>query len=240
MKRLIILLAISALFHCGCTLQDGDTSGHTPNNMERYARHMFSLNIVNPAATINTLVELEEYINASDEEKMSEAFLWHRQNIFHEDDVTFFIKGMGTVYTGGKSLFDPDESWVLGSGVVMEKTGENTWQMEYLGGCGNLNTTVTYAGQNENGENIFTVEAFNTDKVQSSYPDGDMITAQISTPEGPVTVIQPKTYNGEGDDTPIGKGLFRIDTDRNGKRLDRMELKYNSNGTLLLFSYGNN
>ena len=39
---------------------------------------------------------------------------------------------------------------------------------------------------------MFSVETYDTDVCQTSYPDGDEITASVSTPEGPVTVISPE------------------------------------------------
>ena len=64
---------------------------------------------------------------------------------------------------------------------------------------------------------------------QTSYPDGDKITSIISYPEGPMTIIAPQLinkYDVYDSELPEGSGVFQIETQRNGKALDLMELRY--------------
>ena len=98
---------------------------------------------------------------------------------------------------------------------------------------------MTYVERNTEGKNVFSVEAYDTDKCQTSYPDGDEITASISTPEGPVIVINPQyiyRYQYKNKEMPQGRGVFRIDTERNGEALDWMELRYSDSGNELIFN----
>lgn len=232
-----MIIFACAFLACACTLSNGTRSGHTFNQMESYARTMFYQNVTEPAALINTLVSLEEYISASDEEKMSERFCWHRENIFHEDDVTFHVKSIGTVRTYGKSLYDPESCWSLDNGIEISKEGIRTWKVGrslYEGSI--LNTTVTYSGLNENGRHAFTVEAYNTEKCTASYFSGETVTAVISTAEGPIKLIEPRMRTNNDNPEPEGRGAFIIETERSGKLLDRMELRYSESGWNLVFN----
>lgn len=237
MKRSIITLALSALIFGSCRLEYGTTSKHTNSEMQSYTMELFNLDILQPSATINILIELDRYISASAEEQQSDEFKWHRENMFHEDDVTFSVNSLGTVYTYGKSFFDSSQTWKLNTKI--ERVDDNTWKVyasEYENN--GAYSFVTYVERNTEGKNVFSVEAYDTDKCQTSYPDGDEITASISTPEGPVIVINPQyiyRYQYKNKEMPQGRGVFRIDTERNGEALDWMELRYSDSGNELIF-----
>ena len=82
-----------------------------------------------PADEINLLVELDRYIKATLQEQQGDEFEWHRQNILHEDDVSFNVRGLGTVYTYGKSFFDEDVYWKTN---LIDKAGGNVskWMLK--------------------------------------------------------------------------------------------------------------
>ena len=239
MRRFIILFAIASVLFAGCRLENGTPNGHTYSRMEAYTYEMFNAHILRPSAEINLLVELDRYIKATPQEQQSAEFEWHRQRFYHEDDVTFNVRGLGTVYTYGKSFFDEDASWK--SDIIYEKVGEKSWKLtssEY--DENNIHTTVTFEGRNETGKNVFSVDAQATAECQTSYPDGDKITASISTPEGPMTIIDPQIINEndiKNSDLPEGSGVFVIETQRNGEIIDLMELRYTPSGKTVIFAY---
>ena len=239
MKRFIQLFAIASVLFTACQLEHGTTSGHDYSTMKSYTYGMFNANIIRPAAEINLLVELDRYIKATPQEQQSDEFEWHRQRFYHEDDVTFNVRGLGTVYTYGKSFFDEDASWK--SDIIYEKVGEKSWKLtssEY--DENDIHTTVTFEGRNEAGKNVFSVDAQATAECQTSYPDGDKITASISTPKGPMTIIDPQIineYNIKNSDLPEGSGVFVIETQRNCEVVDIMELRYTPSGKTVIFAY---
>lgn len=238
MKRFILLFAIASVLFTACQLEHGTTSGHDYSTMKSYTYGMFNANIIRPAAEINLLVELDRYIKATPQEQQSDEFEWHRQRFFHEDDVTFNIKGLGTVYTYGKSFFDEAAAWK--TNLIYERVGEKSWMLT----SGpydedNIHTMVTFEGRDEEGRNVFKVEANAGAECQTSYPDGDKITAIISTPEGPMTIIDPQIinkYDIENSELPEGDGAFIIETQRNGKIVDLMELRYSPTGKSVIFT----
>ena len=242
MRKSIIFICMAAIALSACSLRSGDESGHTAYNLEEYIKTQFVNNIVYPAGVINRLIALDDYISASEDEKKSEAFKWHRENIFHEDDVTFSVGDIGTVRTYGKSFFDPEAEWKIGyDAIAVARIDDDTWKIEsngyYMEGT---NSTVRYYGKNEKGCNVFSVEATKTDECHMSRYSTDKVTAIITTPEGGMTVIDPQpergySYNHDRPDLPEGSGVIRIDTERNGQPLDWAELRYHSNGISLIF-----
>ena len=241
MKKFIILFAIASVLFTGCRLDNGSTSGHDYKRMESYTYRMFNDNVLRPAAEINIFIELDRYIKATEVEKQSDEFKWHRQMFFHEDDFTFAVRGLGTVNTYGKSFFDEGVIWK--SNVNYERVGEKSWNITFdtyndTDNKGKTNTTVTFEGRNEEGKNVFKVEVLSTDECLTSYSGGDKVTAIISTPEGPMTIINPEMIYGhdvKNSELPEGSGVFMIETQRNGKILDLMQLKYDASGKNLTF-----
>ena len=239
MRKSIISLFITALVLSSCTLEYGTTSKHNSISLQNYTIYKFNSDVLQPTATINILIELDHYICASVEEQQSDAFEWHRSNIFHEDDDSFAVSNIGTVHTFGKSFFDSDSAWDFGQ--EYERMSENTWKI--IGSSYYANTDayaiITYVGRNEEGKNVYSVEAYDTESCMTGYPEGDNISAECTTPEGPMTIIDPVYfylhYNNHPD-MPLGSGVYRIETDRNGKPLDWMELRYDKSGKNLLFS----
>ena len=199
---------------------------------------MFNNNIILPTAKMNVLIELDRYICATDEERLSDEFKWHRENLLHEDDVTFYVPYLGSVHTYGKSIFDNDANWSFG--IKYERVGAKSWKLnanQYYEDSDDY-AIVTYEGRNADGKNVYSVEAYCTDTCQTSYPDGDEITAIAATSGGPMTIIEPKyirTYDINPQDFPLGKGIYRVDTQRNGEPLDWLELHYSDNGDAHIF-----
>ena len=242
MRKSIIFICMAAIALSACSLRSGDESGHTAYNLEEYITTQFVNNVVYPAGIINRLIALDDYMAASDEEKKSETFKWHRENIFHEDDVTFAVRDVGTVRTYGKSFFDPEAEWKIGPDAFpVTRIDENTWKIEsngyYMEG---IHSTVRYDGKNGKGCNILSVEVNKSDECYISRYSTDMVTAIVTTPEGTMSVVDPNPnkgygYNYDSRDLPEGSGVIRIDTERNGKPLDWAELRYHSNGISLMF-----
>lgn len=217
--RYTIILAALAMLLSSCQLEDADTTGHKKENIEYYARETFHNLIVQPASALNILLSLDDYIKATEEEKQQEAFAWHRENIFHEDDVTFFIKPLGTVKTYGKSFLDQDCQWQA-EGIEWSRHSENTWKIG--------SRQVTIAGRDEQGRKSFWIEANEEEETDEDIG----VKAHITTPEGPVTLIEPRLYIRGWDsvEVPEGKGLMRIEVERDGKIIDTIDLKYTEDG----------
>lgn len=240
MKKSIIAI-MTGLALCSCTLEKASTSGNTFDNLKTYTQSTFVNNVVYPAGVMNRLVSLDQYISASEEERKGEEFRWHRENIFHEDDVTFMVSDLGTVRTYGKSLFDPDSDWKMDNGLKITRTGEQTWKLEREDNYSYAyNSTITWKGRNAVGKNIFDVEVYNTDESRISSYSETTVKAIITTPEGPMTVIDPEPdhyeYYGFRNAFPEGEGVFRIDMELHGEPLDWTELRYNVNGKELVFN----
>lgn len=242
MRKSFIFICMAAIALSSCSLRSGYDSGHTAANLEEYLKTQFVNNVVYPAGVINRLIALDEYIAASEEEKQSEAFKWHRENIFHEDDVTFAVHDIGTVRTYGKSFFDPEAEWKIGyDAIAVTWIEENTWKTESTGYYTEGNqSTVRYDGKNDKGSNIFSVEVNKTAECYTSQYSKEKVTAIITTPEGSMTVINPQPnpgygYNYDSRELPEGSGVIRIDTERYGKPLDWAELRYHTNGISLMF-----
>ena len=239
MRRSIITMIATGLIACSCTLSNGYSSGHTAHNLEEYTRTMFINNVVFPAGAVNMLVMLDQYISATEEERQSDAFQWHRENIFHEDDVTYMVRGFGTVHTYGTSFLDPQSDWTLDTGIEVIRIGDNCWKLKqnYIYDY-NYNSTVTFVGQNEGGKNVFTVEAYNTHEARTSAYSDATVKATITTPEGSMTLTDPRplhNYHNNRTDIPEGYGVFRLDTERHGKPLDWAELRFDQSGKTLIF-----
>lgn len=237
MKRSIIALGICASILSSCVLEKSGKSQHNPDIMENYTRSMFRYNVLVPAAHINALVMLDEYIAASEEEKMSEAFEWHRSNIFHEDDNTYFIKDFGSVKTRGMRLREADPCWEAGYEFEYDQVALNSWKVTLTGYGAPVSTTVTFTGKDSEGRNRFSVDAYNTQKADVSEYNDKTVSATVFTPEGGMTIINPlPQVDLYYADTPEGSGTFRIETFTDSEQLDWMELSYSKNGKSLMFN----
>lgn len=239
MKKSIILIALAALTLSSCALDKPTDPGHTSDNMKVYTMQKFNNHVVYPSGIVNMMIRLDEYIGTTEEEKQGEAFQWHRENIFHEDDVTFMIRGLGTVHTYGKRLLDPDSDWRMNGQSICESVGEGSWRVTQENNAeADICSIVTYAGKIEGGKHIFEVEVDTVEERYTSYHSDTKVKAYLTTPEGPVTVIDPQPVYldyGYSNLLPEGNGMFRIDTERNGQPLDWAELRYDKNGTSLVF-----
>lgn len=241
MKKILMAIMSAGLLLCSCTLDNGTSSGHTAANMEKYIKKMFVNHVVYPAGAVNMLVSLDQYISATDEERKSDAFKWHRETIFHEDDVTFMIWGFGSVCTYGKSLFDSDSEWKIDNGIRFVRVSGNCWKVGQSSCNGaEVISTVVYEGQNEDGENVFYVEAYNTIERGIPMHSDVIVTAVLATAEGCMTVTNPhpifcSEFEYFNCDFPVGCGVFRIETDINGKPQDWAELRYAESGKALFF-----
>lgn len=233
----MIALGICASILTSCILEQGGRTPHNHDRMEHYTRATFTHNVLVPAAYINALVKLDEYIAASEEEKQSEAFEWHRSNIFHEDDNTYFIKDFGSVKTCGMRLREADPCWDAGYDFEYEQVALNSWKVTLARYENPISTTVTFTGKDREGRNQFNVDVYTTGQTDVSEYNDKTVTATIFTSKGEMTIIDPlpqvDIYNA---DTPEGSGTFRIETYTGGEQLDWMELSYSKNGKSLMFN----
>lgn len=238
MKRSILALALGAMFFCSCKIENGTTSKHTAAAMEAYTKTMFRQNIIRPTILIKNLIELDRYIYG-ESNQLSDEFAWHRKNIYHLDDITFQVTDVGNVYTYGKSLFDSDSAWEIND--KYERLDEKTWKIYNNAYYDNSEayTIITYEGRDEQGNNILKVEAYDRDECRTFYPAGDYVTAVITLPEGPMTLHMATDYRNKYaydiSEVPEGSGVLRIETQRNNKPLDWMELRYSQSGKELVF-----
>ena len=241
MKRLFIALGIFAVLLCSCMVDGGTEPRYNADNAKKYTWEMFIYNVIVPAEKINSLMLLDEYIAASEEERMSDDFSWHRENISIEEDNVFHIENIGKVKTHGKRFRDADPCWEVGYEGATEyvRAGEDSWTFtghEYIKG---INTTVTYIGKNDAGKNTFNVKAYLTDKAPVSRFSDKVVNAVIFTQEGGITIINPLPHGSvyEMHTAPEGSGVFRIETEADGEPMDWMELYYRNSqkGTVLVF-----
>ena len=238
MKRSFIALGICTALFCSCVLEDGTESRHKASNMEYYTWEMFIHNVIVPTEKVNALMLLDDYIAASEEERQSDAFAWHRENISNEEENIFHINNLGKVNTRGKRFRDADPCWEVGYEGATEyvRAGEDSWTFTSTEYMEDLNTTVTYIGKDDNGDNTFKVEAYMTDKAPASRFSEKVINAVIFTMGDCMTITNPLPHDGSYlDNMPEGSGAFRIETDADGEPLDWMEIYYSRNSGELKF-----
>lgn len=238
MKRSYIALGICAVLLCSCKLDNGSESRYDSTNMKNYAWQMLTSNVLIPAKTVNSLMMLDEYMAAGEEERQGDAFEWHRDNISQEDETTFFIENLGSVDTHGKRLAEADPQWEVKCNAIFEQTSENSWKFTNIFRYEEMeiSTTVTFAGKDSEGRNIFNVEAYSTDTCPVSRYSGKTVNAVLFTGEGGMTIINPLPCSDHYNvPEPEGSGIFRIETDTDGSSLDWMEFRYN-HGKDLVFS----
>lgn len=239
MKRSFIALGICATLLCSCKLDNGSESRHDVTHMQNYTWEMLTSNVLIPAETVNSLMMLDEYMAAGKEERQGDAFAWHRENIFQEDETTFFIENFGTVDTRGKRLAEADSQWEVKNGnIIFERTSEDSWKFTKVFSYQEMeiSTTVTYTGKDSKGRNTFNVEAYSTDTCTVSRHSGKTVNAILFTGEGGMTIINPLPYSSHYNvPEPEGSGIFRIETDTDGSSLDWMEFRY-YNGKDLVFN----
>lgn len=220
-------------------LDGGTDSRHDETRMKKYAWDMFVYNVIVPAEKTNALMMLDDYIAASEEERESDAFAWHRENISIEEENIFHIKNLGEVNTRGKRFRDADPCWQVGYEGATEyvRAGEDSWTFTNTEYMENLNTTVTYIGKDDNGDNTFKVEAYMTDKAPASRFSEKVINAVIFTMGDGMTITNPLPHSSvyQMSAAPEGSGAFRIETDSDGEPLDWMEIYYSRNSGELKF-----
>ena len=197
------------------------------DNLNAYARYMFSIYVVEPAYDMEKLLILNDYLNATEEERQDEKFAELWGNIYHEDDDSFFLYDLGTVHTDGKPLTDLESNWRV-ENFKLSREDEDTW---IIGD--KARTYITLVGKNDSGKYCLEVETLVTDKARTSEYNNDEVYATLSMPAGPMTIINPTSavkMHYSYETYPEGYGSMRIEFEKNHEIVDWAELTYTEDG----------
>ena len=101
---LLVLLAPS----CIVNSSSGDVADSS--SLVSFASGLMSSYMLDPARSLFDLLSFDEYLKLPDSQQ--ENSVWN-DLVYHIDDNTFYIIGVGQLFTGGKSLTDTDAVWTL-------------------------------------------------------------------------------------------------------------------------------
>lgn len=196
---------------------------------------------VSPVLLLEKMLFIDRYIQASGEERKSEAFEKLRKSLYAGDGGSWVVDGFGSLDTGGKPLTEPGAVWKVkgfgtsdydsyyqalyyasmhsdgsyqGREVKVEcSTAEGIWTVTDEDG----NTTIIDAG---NGDKSCTVSVNGRRKSSDGY---DLAFKTV----GKFEVKLEKVVNGkETDYRPKVSGQFFHSLSRDGKVLDNCEVNY--------------
>lgn len=229
MKRFMIIIS-AAMLCSSCMLDDGNNSRHTARKLEEYASLTFNKYVLNPADKINLFLQLDDYINASEEERLSDRFSYLRDGLVRSSQNVYHVYYSGAIDTNGKSFRDPSGTWE-NDDITYTTIAEDTWHVSRIG-VYDIDATIKDTGAMEDGRHILEV-TMNASEEAGVYATEDRygeipVTASISTPEGPVTLYE--TFVEDAEHTTLktlqADGVFCIDIFREGKPLDWVRMKF--------------
>ena len=128
-------------------------SSHTADNLKQYASYSFQSVVLETAQRFNLLLQLDDYINSSEEERLTDRYEYIRNGLVRTSATTYRIYYSElTVDTGGKSLRDKSATWNT-NGLTFTMSEEGTWHISQRGGK-EIDATITDAGVTDYGSHI--------------------------------------------------------------------------------------
>ena len=231
MKKIFVMLA-AAVVCCSCKIDDGH-SRHTSENLKEYSGYMLYDYVLEPVEYINAMLQLDDYLQASEEERFSERFDYINDGLVKPAKDTYRLYYYPEITTGGTSFRDPEGQWKMES-LKFETLGEDTWHVSEIDGK-QTDVTIRETDTAQDGSYVFEVDATASSStliISSSRGRKTTTTNMVSTltmPEGPITLgANPDPWSG-GKYTTIpylnGAGMIRVDFTSDGHFLDWVEMK---------------
>ena len=231
MKKTFVILA-AAVLCCSCKIDDGQ-SRHTSGNLKEYSGYMLYDYVLEPVEYINAMLQLDDYLQASEEERLTEKFDYVNDGLVKPGKDTYRLYYYPEINTGGRSFRDPEGQWEMES-IRFETLSEDTWHVSEISGR-ETDVTVRETETAQDGSYVFEVDATaasSTVIISSSHGHRTTSTSMVSTltmPEGPVTLgANPDPWGGGKYNTlPYlnGAGMIRVDFTSDGHFLDWVEMR---------------
>lgn len=238
MKKSIYILVLLAAV--SCKVSDGGSSNHTADALRRYTGALQLSMVDYTVEVFDVLLDIDAYLQASDEEKNDARFKDFRENLKHLDATTFkYVDKDWTIATGGTSLLEQGSAWTL---TTTSKYSYiyYSWVL-YPGHDGVMNVTCT-------GEKSWDITEGEDDALSMSIsgtpspdfagkmdfklscrgfvtPDDNGYRAEFSS-DDVVTVSVEEDYEGEIYTNYEYDGYFFLQTLRNSEAIDWCRLKY--------------
>lgn len=228
MKRILTFMA-TAILCCSCILDDGHDSHHNSQNLRMYSKSMIERHIIQPLGYVDMMVKLDDYLNASEEERLLDKHAFIRNGLVKKSAETYAVYYYGTIYTGGRSFRDPEGEWRT-SEISVKPTSESSWHVSETYSQ-ETDMDITLAGTAENGEYIYDIVSAGNESQKTESANGDeiSITSSISMPEGPLRIyhldVDDNHYSSNLSKTKA-EGKVRIDIRRNGSPQDWIEVTF--------------
>ena len=234
MKKFMMILMV-ALMCCSCMLNDGNSSRHTADDLRSYASYSFNRYVMNTADKINVFLMLDDYLSATEEERLGNRFSYIRDGLVRTAENVYNLYYFGSIDTGGKSFRDESGNWKW-EGLTYKAVAEDTWTVTNVGYL-SVEATVKAVGLTESGTYVLEVilkaeeeAGFYATDSWSSHPP---VKAVLST-DGPIVLKE--TYSEDSQYRTIrtlnGDGVFHVDIAREGTPIDWVTMEFSSEGDM--------
>lgn len=243
MKKFMMMIS-AAMLCCSCMLDDGTESRHTADNLKQYASYSFQSVVLETAQRFNLLLQLDDYINASEEERLTERYEYIRNGLVRTSATTYRIYYSElTVDTRGRSIRDESADWDT-NGLTFTMIEEGTWHISHIGQK-EIDATITDAGVTDYGSHILEMSITASEEgglhiistpLATISSDLSYVTATFSTPDGPITLYSTYVEDGYTNviDSLNAEGLFRVDIAAESKPLDWITMKFSTENKMTI------
>lgn len=230
MKKILIMLTLAVLC-CSCKIDDGH-SRHTSGNLKEYSSLILYDYVLEPVEYINAMLQLDDYLKASEEERLSERFDYINDGLVKPGKDTYRLYYYPEINTAGKSFRDPEAQWQM-ENILFETLSEDTWHVSEINGK-KTDVTLRNVDTAHDGSYVFEVDAIASSTAIVSSSNGHKTTvtniaATLTMPEGPITLGSNNDSWGGGKYNTIpylnGAGMIRVDFTSDGHFLDWVEMK---------------
>lgn len=215
MKRIIALI-LAFLPLCSCMVRTAD---YYSVSLEGFAKNYYEKYVCQPYEYMGMMMLAVEYDEASKEDKLDSRYDMVRNSLFHIDENTFYLNGIGTFKFDG-NIFQTGSTAALDG--IMDYVAENSGPIIIT----NLGDRWEYAYKNDNESFVISFSKLSEGNawlvgVEAVVVDGDY-TATFKTSGGPLKVID----NGESFSIKESYGHFDMDIFRSSQKLDYCYLTY--------------
>lgn len=240
MKRLFMILACSCMLAVSCTIIDGDRH-ESSYELEYLARTFLQTSMDLPVSLMEDCVLVNDYINASDEERQSVRF--SRIGYFAAEN-KYTIAESRSVYTGNKGLDDEDAVWDVKidnystQDFTVSRIADNRWKIvnkKVSGGDGlydyyqnmmerNIDfvTTAELKSRDSYGYCIWTAST------EGKYTEDNRYSATFSADDYEYR-WSTQAWSGHYSTELLGSGMFHADYFVDGAKTDTVNLRVKDN-----------
>ncbi len=107
-KLAVAALLVSVTSSCIVDSPSGDVADSS--SLVYFTSGLMSSYMLDPVRRLFDLLSLDEYLKLPESQQKESK--WYNM-VYHKDDNTLYVTGIGTLHTGGKTLTDPDTIWIL-------------------------------------------------------------------------------------------------------------------------------